>query len=95
MFSFFAGDFMSDIKTKIVDFAGKVYAKFGSVAQEKTERAAAEKTYTREMQSALRRVAAECAVLPFSGEYSITGFIQGTARAVMLTDLMLSTSLTV
>ncbi len=54
---------MSDIKTKIVDFAGKVYAKFGSVAQEKTARAAAEKTYTPEMQSALRRTAAEGAVL--------------------------------
>ncbi len=54
---------MSDIKTKIIDFAGKVYAKFGSVAQEKTERAAAEKTYTPEMQKTLRRVAAEGAVL--------------------------------
>lgn len=54
---------MSDIKTKIIDFAGKVYSKFGSVAQEKTERAAAEKTYTPEMQAALRRVAAEGAVL--------------------------------
>ena len=54
---------MSDIKTKIVDFAGKVYSKFGSVAQEKTERAEAEKTYTAQMQSALRRVAAEGAVL--------------------------------
>ena len=54
---------MSDIKTKIVDFAGKVYSKFGSVAQEKTERAAAEKTYTKQMQDTLRRVAAEGAVL--------------------------------
>lgn len=54
---------MSDIKTKVVDFAGKLYSKFGSVAQEKTERAAAEKTYTKKMQSALRRVAAEGAVL--------------------------------
>ena len=54
---------MSDIKTKIVDFAGKVYSRFSSVAQEKTERAAAEKTYTHQMQSALRRVAAEGSVL--------------------------------
>ena len=54
---------MSSIKQKITDFAGKVYSSFGSVAQEKTERAAAEKTYTQEMQSTLRRVAAEGAVL--------------------------------
>lgn len=54
---------MADIKTKVVDFAGKVYSKFSSVAQEKTERAAAEKTYTPEMQKTLRRVAAEGAVL--------------------------------
>ncbi len=54
---------MSSVKDKITDFAGKVYSSFGSVAQEKTERAAAEKTYTPEMQSALRRVAAEGAVL--------------------------------
>ena len=54
---------MADIKTKIVDFAGKVYSRFSSVAQEKTERAAAEKTYTHQMQSALRRVAAEGSVL--------------------------------
>ncbi len=59
----FEGDYVSDIKSKIVDFAGKVYSKFGSVAQEKTERAAAEKTYTQEMQKTLRRVAAEGAVL--------------------------------
>ena len=39
---------MSSIKQKITDFAGKVYSSFGSVAQEKTERAAAEKTYTQE-----------------------------------------------
>lgn len=58
-----SGDFMSDIKTKIVDFAGKVYSKFGSVAQEKSEREAAEKTYTSDMQNTLRRVAAEGAVL--------------------------------
>ncbi len=54
---------MSDIKTKIVDFAGKVYAGFSSVAQEKTERAAAEKTYTKQMQDTLRRVAAEGTVM--------------------------------
>ncbi len=54
---------MSSIKQKITDLAGKVYSSFGSVAQEKTERAAAEKTYTKEMQSTLRLVAAEGAVL--------------------------------
>ena len=54
---------MSSIKQKITDLAGKVYSSFGSVAQEKTERAAAEKTYTKEMQATLRRVAAEGAVL--------------------------------
>ncbi len=54
---------MSSIKQKVIDLAGKVYSSFGSVAQEKTERAAAEKTYTKEMQSSLRRVAAEGAVL--------------------------------
>ena len=54
---------MADIKTKIIDFAGNVYSRCSSVAQEKTKRAAAKKTYTSEMQSALRRVAAEGAVL--------------------------------
>ncbi len=60
---YITGDIMSDIKSKFIDLAGKVYSKFGSVAQEKIERAAAEKTYTSQMQSVLRRVAAEGAVL--------------------------------
>ena len=50
---------MSSVKEKITELAGKVYSSFGSVAQEKTERAAAEKTYTPEMQNYFQNLASD------------------------------------
>lgn len=60
---FFRRGFMAGIKDTALKIAGKIYSKFGGVAQEKTERDKADKTVFPGAPELLRRAAAEGAVL--------------------------------